>query len=176
MGLPAGERSGVGVFRLTAYLQVRSTWYREIPACQESGPSTPEMAQITETQGPHTPHYSIWKNQRPTVCITAAKVADNRNLVICLTTVRVAEDFLKELPCSGCWGRVGDGSGRSLLVPLTMVVEMVSVVMQGGVVMKSFPTGALPSTCEAEEEALEMTGLHVPAASVTCLVAFPVTK
>ena len=49
------------------------------------------------------------------------------------------------------------GRERSLLVPLTMVVEMVSVVIQGGVVMKSFPTGAPPSTCEAEEAALEMT-------------------
>lgn len=34
-------------------------------------------------------------------------------------------------------------------------METVSVVMQGGVTMKSFPTGAPPSTCEAEEEALE---------------------
>lgn len=30
---------------------------------------------------------------------------------------------------------------------------MVSVVMQGEVVMKSFATGAPPSTCEAQEEA-----------------------
>lgn len=35
------------------------------------------------------------------------------------------------------------------------MVETVSVVMQGGVTMKSFPTGAPPSTCEADEEALE---------------------
>lgn len=39
------------------------------------------------------------------------------------------------------------------------MVETVSVVMQGGVTMKSFPTGAPPSTCEADEKALEIAGL-----------------
>lgn len=37
-----------------------------------------------------------------------------------------------------------------------MVVDMVSVVMEGVVVMNSFPTGALPSTCWPEEGLLEM--------------------
>lgn len=35
---------------------------------------------------------------------------------------------------------------------LTMVVDMVSVVMEGVVLMSSFPIRALPSTCQPEEE------------------------
>lgn len=40
-------------------------------------------------------------------------------------------------------------------VLLTMVVDMVSVVMEGVVGMNSFPPGAVPSTCQPEEESLE---------------------
>lgn len=47
----------------------------------------------------------------------------------------------------GCWSE-----RKTSWVLLTMVVDMVSVVMEGAVVMNSFPPGAVPSTCWPEEE------------------------
>lgn len=67
----------------------------------------------------------------------------------------------------GVRGLVREGSH---LVPLTMVVDMVSVVMEGAVIMNSFPMGAVPSTCWPEEESAERERERepdTPAVSVT---------
>lgn len=59
---------------------------------------------------------------------------------------------------SGCFRGKGAGQRGESQVLLTMVVDMVSVVMEGVVVRNSFPPGAVPSTWGPEEELLEAGG------------------
>ena len=57
---------------------------------------------------------------------------------------------------SGCFRGKGAGQRGKSQVLLTMVVDMVSVVMEGVVVRNSFPPGTVPSTWGPEEELLEV--------------------
>ena len=59
---------------------------------------------------------------------------------------------------SGCFRGKGAGQRGESQVLLTMVVDMVSVVMEGVVMRNSFPPGAVPSTWGPEEELLEGSG------------------
>lgn len=94
------------------------------------------------------------------------RVPDNKSVTFCrlADVVRAEEGFLPRLARGACFLAVS-GQGvwserEGSWVLLTMVVEMVSVVMEGVVAMNSFPPGAAPSTCQSEEELSEGEGVR----------------